>query len=112
MTVGILYAHPPSLLLRTIQFHPEYWQNVSQEAKELISALLTVDADKRLTAEQALDNTWIQGDDRTLKKKDLGPNLEELKKFNAKRKFKAAVYGVMASNKLQSLGQDFLKNLS
>lgn len=94
------------------EFHPEYWQNVSSEAKELISALLTVDPYKRLDAEQALDNKWIRGDDEKLEKKDLGPNLKELKKFNAKRKFKAAVYGVMASNKLQSLGQDFQKNLS
>jgi len=93
-------------------FHPEYWQNVSKEAKELISALLTVDPNKRLDAEQALDNGWIREDDEDLEKKDLGVNLEALKKFNAKRKFKAAVYGVMASHKLQSLGQDFQKNLS
>lgn len=94
------------------EFHPEYWQNVSAEAKELISALLTVDPGKRLAADQALENKWIRGDDSDLEKKDLGPNLKELKKFNAKRKFKAAVYGVMASNKLQSLGADFQKNLS
>lgn len=95
------------------EFHPEYWQNVSSEAKDLISALLTIDPMKRLDAEQAAENEWIrEADDDDLEKKDLGPNLAELKKFNAKRKFKAAVYGVMASNKLQSLGQDFQKNLS
>jgi serine/threonine protein kinase len=32
------------------KFHPEYWQNVSSEAKDLISALLTVDPMKRLDA--------------------------------------------------------------
>ena len=84
---------------------PEYWQNVSSGAKDLISALLTVDPMKRLDAEQAAANEWIrEADDDDLEKKDLGPNLDQLKKFNAKRKFKAAVYGVMASNKLQSLG--------
>ena len=36
----------------------------------------------------------------------------ELRKFNAKRKFKAAVKSVVAINKLQSLGLDFRKNLS
>ena len=70
------------------EFHEEYWGNVSKEAKQLISQLLTVNPELRLDAEQALDNEWIRGDDEDLEKKDLGVNLKEFKKFNAKRKFK------------------------
>mmetsp|Transcript_30952 Transcript_30952/g.45762 ORF Transcript_30952/g.45762 Transcript_30952/m.45762 type:complete len:345 (-) Transcript_30952:103-1137(-) len=94
------------------EFHEEYWGTVSVEAKELISSLLTVDPNSRLNASQALKNSWIRVDDEVLARKDLGVNLQQLTKFNAKRKFKAAVSTVMAVNKLQSLGRDFLKNLS
>lgn len=84
---------------------------MSDDAKGLISSLLTVDPAKRLTAKQALRVPWMIEDDKTLADHDLGTNLTELRKFNAKRKFRAAVSTVMAANKLQSLGKDFLRNL-
>lgn len=93
------------------EFHEEYWGTVSTEAKELISSLLTVDPSRRLDASGALENMWIRGDDDELRNRDLGVQHERFKKFNAKRKFKAAVSTVLAINKLQSLGKDFLKNL-
>jgi len=42
---------------------------------------------------------------------DLGTNLSELKKYNAKRKFKAAVNAVILTNKMASLGLNFKENL-
>ncbi|KAL3916932.1 MAG: hypothetical protein SGILL_004951, partial [Bacillariaceae sp.] len=90
------------------EFHEEYWGTVSTEAKELISSLLTVKASKRLDAPSALENSWIRGDDASLAKKGLDKNLKEFKKFNAKRKFKAAVSTIMAVNKLNALGKEFL----
>ena len=86
------------------EFHEEYWGTVSSKAKDLISALLTVDPKQRLSAQEALENSWITGDGASLAKRDLGANLQEFRKFNAKRKFKAAVSTVMAVNKLSSLG--------
>jgi len=73
------------------EFHAEYWGGVSSEAKELIQQLLTVNPNQRISAEEALKSKWMTGDDEALAKQDLGLNLQELKKFNAKRKFKAAV---------------------
>jgi calcium/calmodulin-dependent protein kinase I len=93
------------------EFHEEYWGTVSSEAKDLIASLLTVDAKKRLNADQALENSWIRGDDASLAQKGLDKNLKEFKKFNAKRKFKAAVSTVLAVNKLNSLGKEFLTGL-
>lgn len=93
------------------EFHEEYWGTVSAEAKELISSLLTVKVDKRLDAVQALQNSWIKGDDASLANKRLDKNLQEFKRFNAKRKFKAAVSTVLAVNKLSSLGKEFLNAL-
>ena len=80
------------------QFHDEYWGQVSKGAKDLISSMLTVDPSKRVTATEALQNRWIGGSGKKLAQKDLGKNLEEFKKFNARRKFKAAVQGVVAAN--------------
>jgi len=84
------------------EFHEEYWGSVSKEAKDLISSMLTVNPRKRVTAIEALNNTWITGSDASLAGKDLGKNLEEFKKFNAKRKFKAAVKGVVAANMVKN----------
>lgn len=93
------------------EFHEEYWGTVSAEAKDLISSLLTVEPRARLDAPAALQNSWIRGDDASLAKRDLGVNLQEFKRFNAKRKFKAAVSTIMAVNKLNALGKEFLTSI-
>ena len=95
------------------EFHEEYWGTVSTEAKDLISSLLTVDPDKRLTAQDAMDNTWILGDDETLAQRDLGANLEKFRNFNGKRKLRAAVSAIIAAQRLNFLGgknPDAMKN--
>ena len=93
------------------EFHEEYWGTVSAEAKDLISSLLTVSCTKRLTAEQALQNDWILGDDAKLASKDLGSNLTKLRNFNGKRKFRAAVSTIIAVNKLNLMGKEFFNTL-
>ena len=37
------------------------WEGISDDAKDIVARLLTVDAVKRLTAQQALDHPWVQG---------------------------------------------------
>jgi calcium/calmodulin-dependent protein kinase I len=122
ITYILLGGYPPFIeqnqreLFRKIrkgeyEFHEEYWGQVSKDAKDLISNLLTVNPDKRLTSEASVKNKWITGDDAVLAGNDLGKNLAEFKKFNAKRKFKSAVKAVMATQKLTSLGVDFRRNL-
>jgi calcium/calmodulin-dependent protein kinase I len=83
------------------EFHPEYWATISEDAKVLISHLLTVDASQRLSAREALNSNWIAvvSDDQ-LTKHDMGTNLQNLRKFNGKRKFRAAVASVIAVNKM------------
>ena len=77
------------------EFHKEYWGSVSADAKDLISSLLTVQPSKRITADQALQHRWMLQDARVLATQDLGNNLSELRKYNAKKKFKAAINTVM-----------------
>jgi len=93
------------------QFHEEYWGQVSDDAKKLIRSLLTVDPSWRYDAKAAMANPWMGADEALLVEQDLGVNLEEFKRFNAKRKFKAAVRTVVATNKFKSLGHDFKKHL-
>ncbi len=53
-------------------FHRKYWTHISDEAKHLISCMLTVDVSQRITAKQALESDWIAScdlDDRRRKKK-------------------------------------------
>jgi len=93
------------------EFHVEYWGQISREAKDLISALLTVDPKRRLSAVKALEDPWITGSDDYLVGQDLGLNLGAFKKFNAKRKLRHAVLTLMATNKMTSLGYQFRSNL-
>jgi len=76
-------------------FPDQYWANVSPDAKELIHNLLQVNPDHRWTARQALQCRWFQklaGEE--LAQNDLSKSARELKFFNARLKFKAAVIGV------------------
>ena len=83
------------------EFHDEYWGTVSDDAKNLISSLLVVNSRSRLTAKEALQSNWIAvATDDALSKHDMGLNLVELRKFNGRRKFRAAVASVIAVNKL------------
>ena len=85
------------------EFHDEYWAPVSGDAKDLISGLLCVDADARLTAREALGSNWIVvASDSSLELHDIGGSITNLRKFNGRRKFRAAVASVIAINKLQS----------
>ena len=58
-----------------------------------------------------MEAKWMSAGDDYLMSQDLGLNLKEFKKFNAKRKFKAAVSTIIATQKLTSLGVDFKNNL-
>lgn len=41
------------------EFDLTYWANVSEEAKDFVSKLLTVDMGSRMTATQALNHPWV-----------------------------------------------------
>ena len=84
-------------------FHPQRWSTVSQGAKDLISSLLTVDTSKRLTAQQAMQHTWIHAPAETLSTSSLEATLNSLRTFNAARTLKAAVRTVIFTNRVARL---------
>jgi calcium/calmodulin-dependent protein kinase I len=73
-----------------------HWTSVSEAAKDLISKLMEPDPEKRLTVKQALQHPWIlNASDSEL------PVKEELRKFQARKRFKGAIYGIMGLNRLK-----------
>lgn len=85
------------------EFHQQYWSSISEEAKDLIRGLLTVNPRNRLTVDQALVHPWMSARAEDLELKNLDGNLSELKKFQATKKFRGAVKAVMAVNKMSNL---------
>jgi len=75
-------------------FPSPWWDNVSEGAKQLVKGLLTVDPKKRLTAEQVIAHPWVTGDAPSNPLK-----IDQLKKFNASRKLKAAAAKIIAAKK-------------
>jgi serine/threonine protein kinase len=72
------------------EFHERYWKNISTEAKDLIRQMMTVNPKKRISADEALKNTWIVADDSKLQR-DLSDNQNELKSFKGKAKMREVV---------------------
>merc|ERR1711865_378054 len=110
----LLAGHPPfendnlKALVKLIkkgefEFEPHLWEHHSAQSKEFIRNMLQVDPDKRFDARKALMSDWIDADDDVLQEIDLSDVLKVFKKFNAKRKFKAAVNAVVAAKKMQLL---------
>mmetsp|Transcript_39447 Transcript_39447/g.53570 ORF Transcript_39447/g.53570 Transcript_39447/m.53570 type:complete len:512 (-) Transcript_39447:724-2259(-) len=83
-------------------FHKTYWEDVSVEAKDLISSMLIVDPKHRPSAQELLRHPWIQAADENLQGKVIDSSLQRFKYFNAKRKLRAAVYTLIAACRIRS----------
>lgn len=60
-TYNILLIFPtPPLFPGVYEFHPKYWDKVSEEAKDLIRKLLVIDPLNRLTVEQVCVMLMLQ----------------------------------------------------
>ena len=66
-----------------------------------------MDPSERISATDALKSPWVLTDDEALDQNNLVTNLEELKTFKPKAKFRGAVKMIIATNKLQSLGERY-----
>ncbi|CAJ0757173.1 6624_t:CDS:2 [Entrophospora sp. SA101] len=87
------------------KFEPlEFWEGISEDAKDFINKLLTINPDARLTAHQALAHPWLSEPLQT----PVGgyPNHDLLTSvrhnFNARKTFKRAVDAVKAINSLKN----------
>uniref|UniRef100_A0A182VZI8 Protein kinase domain-containing protein n=1 Tax=Anopheles minimus TaxID=112268 RepID=A0A182VZI8_9DIPT len=69
------------------------WKQVSSNAKDLVLKMLAPNPISRPTITEILDHPWIRDRDK-LQRIHLGDTVEELKRYNARRKLKAAVQTV------------------
>lgn len=81
------------------KFHEKFWKDISAEAKSMVSDMLTVDVDKRPTAEELLKHPWLQLDKAQLEQINI--DTAALKEFNAKRKLKVAAKAVVGINRMK-----------
>ncbi|CAM9707408.1 unnamed protein product [Scytosiphon promiscuus] len=81
-------------------FHPDAWDQISSEAKDLVYKMLTVDTDDRATLPEVLDHPWVTEQSSEQEYAHLSATLDRLKVFNAKRKWRAAAAVVMLGARL------------
>jgi len=67
------------------------WENLTEDARDIIQRLLSVDPEKRISAEEALKHPWIAQRNERASMSQRPEALTELRNFNAKRKMKAAI---------------------
>ena len=75
------------------------WQYISDHAKDLVRQMLTLSSEERITVEEALNHRWVRERERFAPKIHLHETVDELKKFNARRKLKGAVLASVSSPK-------------
>mmetsp|Transcript_18710 Transcript_18710/g.24183 ORF Transcript_18710/g.24183 Transcript_18710/m.24183 type:complete len:594 (-) Transcript_18710:441-2222(-) len=86
-------------------FHQDAWGEISEPAKDLVVRLLTVDPTARITANGVLNHPWVSKiSDTVTPNKHLDRTITRLRRFNARRKFRAAgmacLYTVQLKNRL------------
>jgi len=85
------------------KFHPDYWNGVSEEAKNMISSLLCLDTKKRLTVDQALSHKWMNKSVTDLEATNLEANLAQLRKYQATRKLKKVTRSLITIQRMKNL---------
>jgi len=105
---GYLPFHDPDewQLLKNVKtckykFDKRHWKGVSEEAKDLIRGLLTIDVTKRFTADQALNHSWVRLGEKELMKRDLGENLALFKRQQKLAPFRKAVHMVILARRMR-----------
>lgn len=90
------------------KFEPEeYWENVSETAKDFVRTCLTIDPAKRPTAEEALNHKWLADtqphyvEDKEGNMTNLLPHIQ--KAFDARKTFRKAVLSMIAMKRMSIL---------
>jgi len=83
-----------------VLFYVDDWKHICVPARTLIVQMLTVCQDKRLSAAECLQSQWMTADD-LYNTTDLNVMKTKLRSYNAKRKLKGAIRGIIAANRLR-----------
>eukprot|EP00794_Sanderia_malayensis_P003692 gene3692-4210_t len=95
----------------SFEFLSPYWDEVSDDARDLVSNLLVVDIPKRYSAEQALSHTWVTGritESRgTVTIDDDSDDAFGAGRSGGVSKFKTAAISIQSVQRLKMLAADF-----
>ncbi|GAA6100017.1 calcium/calmodulin-dependent protein kinase type IV isoform X1 [Tachysurus ichikawai] len=80
------------------EFVSPWWDEVSLNAKDLVSKLIVLDPHKRLSVQQALEHPWVLG--KAARFSHMDTTQRKLQEFNARRKLKAAMKAVVATSRM------------
>ena len=111
------FEGPVDLLAQAIisgeyEFHEKYWDEISTDAKDMISNLLQIDPEIRLTADDALQCTYMMLEDEELNTKDLSSAQRALKDKAQDPGASAQVTGMPGTGgKFNSLSPEFTTSL-
>nr|XP_026485360.1 peripheral plasma membrane protein CASK isoform X3 [Vanessa tameamea] len=72
-----------------LRFDAPLWDDISDAAKDLVQRMLTVDHTQRINIQEVLNHRWIRDRDKQ-NRIHLSGTVEELKKFNSRRRLRAA----------------------
>ncbi|XP_017142747.1 peripheral plasma membrane protein CASK isoform X5 [Drosophila miranda] len=76
-----------------LSFEAPEWKSISANAKDLVMKMLAANPHHRLSITEVLDHPWIRDRDK-LQRTHLAETVEELKRYNARRKLKGAVQAI------------------
>ncbi|XP_074115029.1 peripheral plasma membrane protein CASK isoform X9 [Cotesia typhae] len=82
-----------------VQMESPIWDYIGEPAKDLIEKMLTVDINHRITIQEVLNHKWLRDRDKGAARIHLSETIEELKKFNSRRKLKESVRKAIDSSK-------------
>ena len=77
---GVLEDLAKEIMSGYFEYHDEYWSDISVSAKEMISSMLVVNPERRITASEALSCRWMEMEDETLVVKDLSRTQASIQK--------------------------------
>ncbi|XP_074490579.1 calcium/calmodulin-dependent protein kinase type IV-like [Sebastes fasciatus] len=80
------------------EFVSPWWDDVSLNAKDLVSKLIVLNPHKRLSVREALQHPWVLGKAARFSHMDTAQR--KLQEFNARRKLKAAMKAVVATSRM------------
>ena len=86
------------------EFEEEDWKHISQEAKDLIRALLEVNPDSRMTAARALRSRWINKDTKDLSSRDLSQSVLVMKEKRPRLRDLARAFMAIGGRTRNALG--------
>jgi calcium/calmodulin-dependent protein kinase I len=73
------------------EFNDDAWQDVSEDARELVKKMLVLNPDDRITAKDALRHPWLRLSKDRLSMVMLQGTSQRLKTFNARMKLRSAM---------------------